>query len=485
MKAQLRYLSGARTGQVDVFTKAYIALGRHPLSDARFDADRDLEVSSQHAAILRQGDQFILRDLGSRNGTFVNGKPVTGDVPLEDGAVIGFGRKGPSVEFHVIDRNAPPDPVTDGLRSSAQHLASSREQIRAVAAPATAAGHQAPGRPNTSVRIAAEVSRQTRHLRRATKVLLGLLVVTAAGLGWIEWNGARSTREVAALQARADSLTHAAQELLTRFQSELQNVRAALQESQAEAARLRTALGTAGSSGDTAAVARLRTQLDSVEARQRGLSDAAAVDYREISQRNVDAVALIVVKFSDVEVFSGTAFAVDSEGTLVTNKHVLAGEDGTRRPLGIAVKFAGSEQWFQGRLLGVADSADVGVLKVDIRGGTPRIAGFATATSPVQRGDPVAIVGYPLGEDLPMEREGSAAVADPTLTVGTVSKVLQDLIQIDGYGAPGSSGSPIFDRQGLVVGILYGGPRESHGRIVYAVPATAVLELLTRLHTAS
>jgi S1-C subfamily serine protease len=187
------------------------------------------------------------------------------------------------------------------------------------------------------------------------------------------------------------------------------------------------------------------------------------------------------VRFSDVEVFSGTAFAVDSQGTLVTNKHVLAGEDGGRQPLGIAVKFSGSTQWFRGRLIGVSASADIGVLKADIRGGTPRVLGLARDADAPQRGDPVAIIGYPLGEDLPMERRGQNAIADPTLTVGTVSKVLPDVVQVDGYGAPGSSGSPIFGRDGRVVAVLYGGERESQGKIIYAVPAGQVAEYLRQL----
>src|SRR5439155_17236788 len=83
--------------------------------------------------------------------------------------------------------------------------------------------------------------------------------------------------------------------------------------------------------------------------------------------------------------------------------------------------FSGSRQWFAGRLVGVADSADVAVVKVEIRGGTPRVAGFAGEARALARGDPVAIIGYPLGEDLPMERIGeNGVIADPTLTVGTV-----------------------------------------------------------------
>jgi len=472
VKVELRFLSGARTGQVEVFRKAYIGLGRHPLSDARFDAERDLDVSSRHAAIIRQGDMFLLRDLGSKNGTLVNGRPLAGDVALKDGDVIGFGPQGPTVAFHVLDAGASDD-GSDSARASAARLASMRDQVAAVAG--------VPARPSATARISAEVQRQTRELRRTTQVLLVLLLLSAGGFGWVQWKGARSAREVAALQARADSLNRAAQQLLGRLQSELQSLRDAVRESEVEAARLRSALAAAGSSGDAATVTRLRAELASAEARQRGITDAATVDYRAISHRNADAVALVEVRFSDVEVFSGTAFAVDSQGTLITNKHVLAGEDGARRPLDIAVKFSGSTQWFRGRMIGVADAADIGVLKVDIRGGTPRVLGLAPGAAAPQRGDPVAIIGYPLGEDLPMERRGQSAIADPTLTVGTVSKVLPDVMQVDGYGAPGSSGSPIFGRDGRVVGVLYGGERESQGRIVYAVPAGRVAEYLRQL----
>jgi len=445
--AQFRFLSGARAGEVATFHKTYIGLGRHPLSDVRFDTERDLDVSSRHAAIVRHGAAFSLRDLGSKNGTFVNGERITGDVVLQDGDVIGFGPQGPSVEFRVLAAEGERDAVTG-----------SRER-----------------RASAALRLVAELA----HLRRTTKVLIGLLGLTLAGFGWSQWEAARDARALVALRARADSLHREAQRLLSRFQSELESVRDALRESQAEVARLRSELAAAGSGSDAPSVARLRAQLDTAEARQRGLAGAAAVDYRAIARKNQDAVAMLVVKFSDVEVFTGTAFAVDSQGTLVTNKHVLVGEAGDRRPVAIAVKFSGSKQWFQGRVVGVADTADVGVLQVDVRGGTPRVFGLLEQAGGLQRGDPVAIIGYPLGEDLPMERHGqSAVVADPTLTVGTVSKVLSSVVQVDGYGAPGSSGSPIFDRGGYVVGVLYGGNRESQGKIIYAVPAHLVLEYL-------
>jgi S1-C subfamily serine protease len=466
--AQFTFLSGARVGQVETFRKAYIGLGRHPLSDVRFDAERDLDVSSRHAGIVRHGDTFVARDLGSTNGTFVNGVRIAGDAVLADGDVIAFGPNGPAVRFHIVAGEPDADAVSAAARASAERMSSDREQYQAVTA-------SPPRRTSTAVRIAAEVA----HLRRSTKVLIGLLVLVLSAFGWVQWQGARDARELARLQIRADSLTAEAQRLVARFRTELASVREALQQSQAEVARLRGEVQAVGPSGDARAVARLRAELDAAEARQRGLAGAAGMDYRAISLKNQDAIALLVVQYSDSEIFSGTAFAADSQGTLVTNRHVLVGEEGTRRPLQIAVKFAGSRQWFPARLVGVADSADVGVVKVDIRGGTPRVAGFVNAADGLRRGDPVAIIGYPLGEDLPMEHLGqSGVIADPTLTVGTVSKTLANIVQVDGYGAPGSSGSPMFDRTGRVAAVLYGGNRESQGKIIYAVPATLVVDYL-------
>jgi len=60
----------------------------------RFDAERDLDVSSRHAAIVRKTEGFVLQDLGSRNGTFVNGQRVTADTLLREGDVIDLAPRG-------------------------------------------------------------------------------------------------------------------------------------------------------------------------------------------------------------------------------------------------------------------------------------------------------------------------------------------------------------------------------------------------------
>jgi len=446
VKAQFKFLSGARAGEVEAFRKGYIGLGRHPLSDVRFDAERDLDVSSRHAAIVRKPEGFVLQDLGSRNGTFVNGKRITADTPLQDGDVIGFGANGPAIEFAVIEADQDL-PATAGAEALAERI-SAGPVLRPT-----------PLRQSTGVRIAVEVARQTAHLRRTTKVLLVVLIVIASGFTWIQIDGRRRARE---------------------SETSLQGVRDALQASNGEIARLRSELAKSGA--DAASVERLRRELAAAEQHQSALAGAAGVDYRALSHQNQDAVAIVLVEYTDGERFSGTAFSVDSMGTMVTNKHILAGEDGTKTPRRLGIIFSGSTQFWRAEMIGVSPDADIGVLRVLIKGGTPRVRGLARTRQGIERGDPVAILGYPLGFDLPMEAQGGQPIAEPTLTVGTISKVLTSVVQVDAYGAPGSSGSPIFDRDGRVIAVLYGGERESNGKIIFAVPAYLVADYLRSLN---
>ncbi len=477
MKAQFKFLSGARSGHVETFSKAYLGLGRHPLSDVRFDAERDLDVSSRHAAIMAKTEGFVLQDLGSKNGTFVNGERLSGDRLLVDGDVIGFGAKGPALEFHVL--TGPDDRPTEtaaAAEAAAGRLSNPKQVVPATVPPPTRRPPTArPPRSTTAI-----IEMATAPWRRTATVLVGMVVLVVALALFVLWKGAQDRKtELARIRAWADSVADQAQHTAQQFQTEIQGLHDANQQSVAEIERLRRQLTDAGS--DAGTVRTLRGQLEQAQARQQLIAGAGAVDYRAISSRNQDAVALVLVEFSETERFSGTAFAIDSQGTLVTNKHVLVGENGDKTPRRIAVKFSGSRQWFPGRYVGVSPDADLGVLRVEIRGGTPRVQGLNRDPRSLQRGDPVAIIGYPLGLDLPMEGQGTDVVASPTLTVGTASKVLPNVVQVDGYGAPGSSGSPIFDHDGRVVAVLYGGVQESNGRIILAVPVSFVTEYLGRL----
>ena len=79
---------GPSQGQRFEVNKDTITIGRLPDNDI---AIQDQQVSRNHATIAWEGNQFVIHDLGSGNGTTVNGTRLTGPCPLRDGDVIGLG----------------------------------------------------------------------------------------------------------------------------------------------------------------------------------------------------------------------------------------------------------------------------------------------------------------------------------------------------------------------------------------------------------
>jgi len=59
-------------------------------SDAQLDVEDDL-VSRRHAMLERRGDCIWVSDLGSRNGTFVDGAPVGTGAPFQPGSAVTVG----------------------------------------------------------------------------------------------------------------------------------------------------------------------------------------------------------------------------------------------------------------------------------------------------------------------------------------------------------------------------------------------------------
>ncbi|MBV9282670.1 MAG: FHA domain-containing protein, partial [Chloroflexi bacterium] len=75
------------TAQPFALSKDETTVGRSPDRDIHLN---DNEVSRSHAVLTRRGGSTFLTDLGSRNGTYINGAPVKGTVELRDGDLISF-----------------------------------------------------------------------------------------------------------------------------------------------------------------------------------------------------------------------------------------------------------------------------------------------------------------------------------------------------------------------------------------------------------
>src|SRR5947208_590748 len=87
MNPRLVVMAGPSKGSIFALNEAEISIGREPSNQFCIV---DLSISRQHCLIRREGEQFKLCDLESRNCTFVNGVPVKERL-LEHGDLIAFG----------------------------------------------------------------------------------------------------------------------------------------------------------------------------------------------------------------------------------------------------------------------------------------------------------------------------------------------------------------------------------------------------------
>jgi S1-C subfamily serine protease len=476
MKLQLKVLSGARSGVTAVFSRDQVVAGRHPGCDLPFDPEKDLDVSTRHALFVRAGPRWMVRDAGSRNGTLVNGHPIRGDTTLSDTDQVRLGKDGPVVEVRLVSDAIPDRPPPPTAAAAAGAVAQPVRQTAGVTAP-----QAAPRAPSTTQRIRLEVGRQTRRLRL---VALALAAVLIAGGAYVvverQRAAAERERERAATQARVDSILAASSAAIAQLQGQVEGLADALRASQNEIQRHQRDLEAAEAAGRSTEVTRLRRELAAATQALSLQQAAANVDFRRIHEARNPAIALIWTEFAPGDVATGTAFAVTPGGVLITNRHVVYGADGARTPRRLAIQFANSAQVWPATPLGASQDVDLAVLQVQrVTGAVPWIP--IPDSIRVRPGDPIATIGFPGGTDLPMRSSGEERIVRTTLTAGTVSKTLPDLLQIDGYGAQGASGSPIFSASGALLGVLYGGEAGSNGRIVYAVPVPYVTALLREL----
>lgn len=79
---------GPQPGQEFALSGETVTLGRHRSNDIAIVAD---QISRHHARLISSGSGYAIEDLGSTNGTYVNGERISGIVQLHDGDEIRLG----------------------------------------------------------------------------------------------------------------------------------------------------------------------------------------------------------------------------------------------------------------------------------------------------------------------------------------------------------------------------------------------------------
>src|SRR5437763_14632509 len=95
---------GPNAGSRFLLDRATTSAGRHPESDIFLD---DVTVSRRHAEFRRDAGEFVVVDVGSLNGTYVNREPV-------DTAVLANGDEVQIGKFRLVFLTGPKQGDDDG-----------------------------------------------------------------------------------------------------------------------------------------------------------------------------------------------------------------------------------------------------------------------------------------------------------------------------------------------------------------------------------
>jgi serine protease Do len=159
----------------------------------------------------------------------------------------------------------------------------------------------------------------------------------------------------------------------------------------------------------------------------------------------------------------GTGFIYDSDGWILTNKHVVDGANQITVILSDSTEMAA-------RLYGIDPLTDLAIIKVD-GSGLPTVSIGSSAE--LKPGQLAIAIGNPLGEFENTVTTGVISGLGRQIVAGdsvtSNSEQLNNLIQTDAAINPGNSGGPLLDSGGQVIGVNTAVSQEAQG-IGFAIP---------------
>jgi pSer/pThr/pTyr-binding forkhead associated (FHA) protein len=140
MAAQFQFVmrSGPTVGKVYPLEAQEIFIGR---DNTNIVAINDAEVSRKHARMELRGSAYVIQDLGSTNGTFVNGQRVGGIQVLNPGDSVSFG------EGIVLTYEAAFDPNATVMSAKSARPVAPVQRPAPAPAPAPVYSGQVPAGP--------------------------------------------------------------------------------------------------------------------------------------------------------------------------------------------------------------------------------------------------------------------------------------------------------------------------------------------------
>jgi pSer/pThr/pTyr-binding forkhead associated (FHA) protein len=500
-----------------------IRLGRGKECEIRPVEGAEGVVSRVHAELtVGPSGGLSLRDVGSKNGTFLNGDRIQDPMPVRLGDRITLGPGGPVLVVEGIgtgpmkaaQRPAPP-PGAEGMgqKTVMGLINSALEQAREE--------RRRGGRGSTAFlkAVAAEVGKDSRRkFRWMTASIFILVLLLGAGVfGVYQLLSQQVAQTEVARRSSEDSSRADAERLRQALDSAraqaapaatVDSLRVQLESAQARTAELSEGLGRAQSAltqqlstGETQRQAsardlqRLRDQLteaqksapssSQIDSLRRQVSAAETqtasldarmravrgTDFATIAQQNQGAVGLITTSFGK-NYYNGSGFVISADGYMLTNWHVVT-DSGYPKPDTTWVTMADQSASRYADVVITSQDRDIALIKIRGYQG-PYLTAIDWGGTKSRQGEPAALIGYPAGAGFARYR---SSVVRTSMTAGIISRVTDDVIQFDGMTVGGSSGSPVFNANGEVISIHRAGLPQAPG-FALSVPIRHAVPLL-------
>jgi serine protease Do len=530
----LKHRSGSKANQVEEFPlKQFkeLMIGRDPAATVQYHPDFDDLVGRRHARIerdLTDPTQFLITDLKSRNGTYVNNARINETAKLKPGDIVQLGPGGPAFEFDLEPRpesflrptreaaDMRTVPLGDYEVPTTQTDAMSASPTEPVTASSAPAGAPRPsvGRATVERMITMSQSKSRKNLILGGVVVVALLVLV---VGVLIYQNRKTEQGLAEITQREEAREQERKAILDPKQI------AEKYSPSVVFIRVSWKLTENGSQVYHKYRAGRPLYLP------RGPSESRLEPMLTLDPRGNVPLGYAV---------GGSGFVVKEDGFILTNRHVAApwfapypnlprgivvtrdrnGEEQIREVEGptdwipaqalrsnrsflrlleaksnddLEVTFPQDKLSTRGQVERISDEHDVALLKINLPQALPKVE--LRNEGEIKPGEAITVIGYPLTGapvfTLVRDKTGLlgpgdkvAFVPQPAVTAGVIKRVIKagsdstsyyssmgDNYEHDAKVTPGNSGAPVFDQQGDVIGLVYAG--FTSGQITnYAVP---------------
>lgn len=500
---QLKPLNSPDLPALIDLTEAGLTLGRDAANSVVFSHERYPHVSSFHARVSLVDGAPVVEDLGSSNGSLVNGRD-TRSATLKAGDVLQLGRRvGP--RLLVVNRTSATD------MAATVNIGEEVRPREGFGATTILNLKQALGLPAGEVQLHTLLRTRSRRLGLWLTLLFILLVGGfVAGAYYVSALRDRDIAQVEGLnrelQTRLELARRELRSRMERSQEELRVHRETWERDtlrlEAERTALQSRLDSLESEERSAAeeIAGLRKRLAETSEQLRRYKPVDLSQEERIRQSILEETLRAVVYIEKRIVFrdrqrgallhgtetdvgwtdvnldgrgepyyeegGGSGFCISPEGYIVTNAHVVGGkaaEDaadlgalGLEPQVRLAAVFSGGSEKLPLEVVKVAESdIDLALARVQPFDGMPYLRGFHgdPADVPLARpapGNQVRLFGFPFGKYIPQEGDTLSA----SVFAGIISRKVGKYIQVHAAIYPGGSGGPVVDVEGRLVGVV-------------------------------